>query len=95
MTDPIQELDLDSETHRAPVADFSRDNFSSRRTTGHNLFDPDSLITGEESAAGLTYSNSSRVFPSAEIREQAIRGEISQADIIRLYPRQFNQQAAD
>lgn len=81
MTDPIQEVETS----------FEQDNFTSRRTTGHNLFDPDSLITGEESAQGLTYQNSSRKFPSAEIRESVIRGEVSQADVVRLYPRTLNQ----
>lgn len=69
---------------------FEKDNFSSRRTTGHNLFDPDSLLTGAESEQGLTYGNSSRRFPDAETREKAIRGEISQEDILRLYPRVRN-----
>jgi hypothetical protein len=87
MTDPVQDVDV--------VTSFEEDNFTSRRTTGHNLFDPDSLLTGGEEAQGLTYDNSSRVFPSAEVREQAIRGEISQADIIRLYPRVLHAQAAD
>jgi hypothetical protein len=81
VTDPIQEVETS----------FEQDNFTSRRTTGHNLFDPDSLITGEESAQGLTYQNSSRKFPSAEIRESVIRGEVSQADVVRLYPRTLNQ----
>jgi hypothetical protein len=80
VTDPIQ-----TETS------FENDNFTSRRTTGHNLFDPDSLLTGGESAQGLTYQNSSRKFPSAEIREAVIRGEVSQADVVRLYPRTLNQ----
>lgn len=69
---------------------FEKDNFTSRRTTGHNLFDPDSLITGEEAEAGLTYTNSSRKFPDVETREKVIRGEISQADVVRLYPRVLN-----
>ncbi len=81
MTDPIQEVETS----------FEKDNFTSRRTTGHNLFDPDSLITGEETAAGLTYANSSRKFPTPEIRESVIRGEVSQADVVKLYPRTLNQ----
>ena len=81
MTDPIQEVETS----------FEKDNFTSRRTTGHNLFDPDSLITGEESEKGLTYANSSRKFPDAETREKVIRGEVSQTDVVRLYPRTLNQ----
>lgn len=39
---------------------FEQDNFAFRRTTGHNLYDPESLITGAELARGLTYTNSRR-----------------------------------
>lgn len=70
---------------------FDKDNFTSRRTTGHNLFDPDSLLTGAEEAAGLTYANSSRKFPDAETREKVIRGEVSQEEVAKLYPRTLNQ----
>lgn len=82
MTDPIQEVDA-KET-------FAKDNFTSRRTTGHNLFDPDSLLSGAEESQGLTYGNSSRKFPDVETREAVIRGEVSQADILQLYPRTLN-----
>ncbi len=34
---------------------FENDNFSKRRTSGHNWYDPESLITGAEVKAGLTY----------------------------------------
>jgi hypothetical protein len=39
---------------------FESDNFTSRRTTGNNLHDPESLITGGEAALGFTYTNSRR-----------------------------------
>ena len=80
MIDSVQEIETS----------FEKDNFTSRRTTGHNLFDPDSLLSGEEEAKGLTYANSSRKFPSAEVRESVIRGEMAQADILKLYPRTLN-----
>jgi hypothetical protein len=86
MTDPIQVVDAVDAKET-----FAQDNFTSRRTTGHNLFDPDSLLTGAEEAQGLTYTNSSRKFPDVETREAVIRGEVSQADIVRLYPRTLNQ----
>ena len=41
---------------------FTRDNFTSRRTTGHNMHDPESLISGAELARGLTYTNSRRAW---------------------------------
>jgi len=31
---------------------FEQDNFAPRRTTGNNLYDPESLITGAELARG-------------------------------------------
>ena len=80
MTDPVQEVQTS----------FDKDNFTSRRTTGHNLFDPDSLLSGAEEAAGLTYANSSRKFPDNATREAVIRGEVSQDDVLRLYPRTLN-----
>lgn len=82
MTDPVQEVEVETS--------FENDNFTSRRTTGHNLFDPDSLITGEETDQGLTYNNSHRKFPDAETRERVVRGEVSQADVAKLYPRVRN-----
>lgn len=98
MRDGIQTVDIDQNVrdsnketgYTGPVSGFENDNFTSRRTTGHNLFDPDSLITGEESDQGLTYNNSHRKFPDAETRERVVRGEISQADVVKLYPRVRN-----
>ena len=47
-------------------SNFDHDNFASRRTTGNNMYDPESTITGAELAAGMTYSNSRRAFPGVE-----------------------------
>ena len=33
---------------------FDKDNFTLRRTTGHNMHDPESFITGRELEQGLT-----------------------------------------
>lgn len=69
---------------------FGKDNFTSRRTTGHNLYDPESLITGAEVEAGFTYENSERKFPSDGLLEEfAIRGAMPTADILLIGPRRF------
>ena len=70
-------------------ANFEGDNFTSRRTTGHNLFDPESLITGEEEAKGFTYLNSRRQYPSDEVREQICRGDIPASEVPTIAPRAF------
>ena len=46
------------------AGNFEKDNFASRRTTGNNMYDPESLITGAELAAGLTYKNSGQAMVS-------------------------------
>ena len=43
------------------LTSFDHDNFSSRRTTGHNLYNPDATITQGELDAGFTPENSRRV----------------------------------
>ena len=74
---------------------FDKDNFTSRQTTGHNLFDPESLITGKEAEKGFTYDNSERNYPSSEVREAIIRGDIAQADVPMIAPRQFKNGVGD
>ncbi len=65
---------------------FADDNFASRRTTGHNGYDPESLITGAEVAAGLTYYNP-RVWPSIHDYLDAVEGYIDVNEVIALAPR--------
>jgi hypothetical protein len=65
---------------------FTEDNFAARRTTGNNLFDPESLLTGKEEAEGLTYLDK-RVYPSQEIYEKICAGEIPVSDVPNLAPR--------
>lgn len=65
---------------------FERDNFTSRRTTGHNLFDPESLLTGDEIARGLGYGDK-RVWPDQETYERACAGLIPSKDIPAIAPR--------
>jgi len=68
---------------------FAEDNFTKRRTTGHNMFDPESLISGEEAAKGMTYDNSRRVWPDTDTELDAIEGRISTDEVLRVAPRQF------
>jgi hypothetical protein len=68
---------------------FASDNFASRRTTGHNLYDPESLLTVKEEEEGYTYLNSERAFPSEDLRIQAIQGDIDIPTILRIAPRRF------
>ena len=66
---------------------FTEDNFTVRRPQGNNMWDPESLITGEESAKGLTYQNSHRVFPTLESQLDAIHGRIGVDEVLRIAPR--------
>src|SRR5580658_11028208 len=66
---------------------FARDNFTSRRTTGHNLYDPESLLTGFEASQGFTYVNSHREFPGHTYYLDAVQGRVRVADIPTLAPR--------
>lgn len=52
------------------LTSFEKENFSSRRTTGHNLYDPNATITQGELQQGFTYQNSYR--PVAETWEQYV-----------------------
>ena len=68
---------------------FTSDNFSSRRTTGNNLYDPESLLTGEEAAAGYTYDNSIRVWPDEQTYLEVCHGEIPARLVSKIAPRHF------
>lgn len=69
---------------------FAKDNFASRRTTGHNLYDPESLITGREVSLGLTYSNSHRDHLNEEHFIAAVDGTLNPTDIAYIAPRVLN-----
>lgn len=69
---------------------FAQDNFSIRRTTGHNMFDPDSLITGAELAQGFTYANSHRKFDTQSLYDAAVSGDIPAHLLPRFAPRVLN-----
>lgn len=68
---------------------FERDNFASRRTTGHNLYDPNSLMSGAESENGFTYANSTRKFPDVETELAAVDGRLTTEEILKVGPRVF------
>ena len=68
---------------------FEKDNFKSRRTTGHNMLDPESLITGAEIEAGFTYANSARDWLSPIDYYRACHGRIPVDQILILAPRIF------
>ena len=69
---------------------FASDNFTSRRTTGHNMLDPEALITGAELAAGFTYTNSHRHFDSQSLYDAVVSGDIPSTEVPRFAPRVFN-----
>jgi hypothetical protein len=66
---------------------FDNDNFTLRRTTGHNMYDPESLITGAEIDSGMTYTNSARNWSSEKDYLAAVAGEMSVDSILVLAPR--------
>lgn len=68
---------------------FTQDNFASRRTTGNNMYDPESLITGAEVAVGFTYKNSVRNYPDEETYLKIVHGEVPVSDVPTLAPRMF------
>ena len=69
---------------------FSGDNFKTRRTTGHNMLDPESLMTGEELEKGFTYENSHRVFRNQAHYDATVSGDVPSHLVPTLSPRQFN-----
>lgn len=67
---------------------FDGDNFTSRRTTGHNLYDPESLLTGAEAYAGCDYGNSFRNWSSEDVYLSACEGKIPVDEIPDVAPRE-------
>jgi hypothetical protein len=66
---------------------FDKDNFTSRRTTGHNMHDPESFITGKELAEGHTYTNSRRSWANKEHYLAAVVGFLTPEEIAKTAPR--------
>lgn len=65
---------------------FVTDNFTSRRTTGNNLYDPESLLTGAEIERGLDYSTP-RIWSSYEVYKDACEGKFTPEVIAEIAPR--------
>ncbi len=64
---------------------FTEDNFASRRTTGLNMYDPESLLTGAEENAGFGYRDP-RVWPSYDTYVKACEGAFTSEDIANIAP---------
>jgi hypothetical protein len=69
---------------------FDADNYSARHVTGHNMLDPESLITGRELAEGMTYENSHREWASEEQYWLACAGTVPTEKLVKLWPRVRN-----
>ena len=68
---------------------FGRDNFTTRRTTGHNWYDPECLITGAEIAQGFTARNSTRDYLSEAHYHACVAQELTPEVIARTAPRVY------
>lgn len=68
---------------------FQKDNFTLRRTTGHNMYDPESLISGAEIDAGMTYMNSARDWKNLEDYIAAVSGQWTTDEILARAPRKI------
>lgn len=66
---------------------FEQDNFTLRRTTGHNMFDPESLISGAEIQAGMTFTNSKRSWVSEAHYLKAVTGNLNTDEVLLTAPR--------
>ena len=68
---------------------FGRDNFKDRRNATESAgvhYDPESLLTGAEIAAGLGYSDR-RVWPSEDIYREAVAGRMTPEQVAAIAPR--------
>ncbi len=68
---------------------FQTDNFRERRNSGESAgvrYDPESLLTGAEEAAGLGYHDK-RVWPDAETYRLATEGKLTSEQIAQIAPR--------
>ena len=68
---------------------FTQDNFAERRNNSPSAgvaYDPESLLTGDEEAAGLTYRDK-RVWQSEEAYREAVAGKYTPEQIAQIAPR--------
>lgn len=68
---------------------FEGDNFTQRRTTGHNWYDPECLISGREVSQGYTYLNSGRWWTDQNHYIRAVSQELTPEEILNTAPRRF------
>lgn len=77
---------------------FAEDKFSTRRSgtcfQSGNPYDPESLLSGFESARGCTYDNSRRNWPSESLYRRAVNGELTSEQILTWAPREILQRPA-
>ena len=66
---------------------FATDNYDLRHATGHNMLDPESVISGAEISKGMTYANSRRQYPDIETYVKAASGDLSAGELQRVAPR--------
>jgi hypothetical protein len=69
---------------------FEQDNYALRHQTGHNMLDPESVITGAEIARGFTYDNSHRDYLTEQSYKLARSGEVPLYKILIFAPRVLN-----
>jgi len=92
LLDAVQPFDGHAVTDIAPIlpTGFEADNFAVRRTGGPNsygvAYDPESLISGAEELAGLTYADK-RLWPSREVYAAAVAGRLTPEDVLAIAPR--------
>ena len=66
---------------------FDADNYALRHVTGHNMLDPEGVITGREIGLGFTPYNSRRFYASFGQYQDAVCGNILMAELTILCPR--------
>lgn len=66
---------------------FSQDLFPARRMPSGNPYDPESLLTGAEVEAGMTYTNSRRAWATEAEYHRAVQGEMTTEEILEAAPR--------
>lgn len=66
---------------------FASDNYDLRHATGHNMLDPESVITGNEISQGMSYANSRRQYPDIETYVKAASGDLGAGELSKTAPR--------
>lgn len=72
---------------------FVKDTFEQRRANQEGAgvaFDTESLLSGKESALGMTYDNSHREWPNEESYALAVEGKMTTEEVLEMHPRVLN-----